>query len=472
MSKSNTQTFRDIAIEYKVLKSLCGIDQYRNSQNVEFFLSYGFTPDVFTGNNRKSLAQLIIKYFQKYGTTISQDNLSRIILSNVKKGNDAYLMAKSAFEALDRYEFDTSERKFAYDRLKNLYMYRQIQNNVLDTVNHLQDSQVSDDFELDPTSLIRSNIDNLTGLLAIGGSSVKEGDIFKDDTFLPDLEKKRKDPNLSKGITTGFKVLDNMTNGWHQGELILITGRPGQGKSILLVNFSITAYEAGYNVLYITLEMPYRQQQSRAFAKAFDINYQNFRNPQNMSEEEWDELKEKIDSRKSRNNHLFLLDAPEHSTVEYLDQKIETYENIHGIKVDMLVVDPIYLLRVGKTQSKKEQDDAVGTISHRLKILSMKRKMVTICASQINREGGKRHTSGKKPTGMDLSFTDALVHNSDMIFTITSDSNDLAELHNLKMRDCDGSTIYLRKNFNKISFEYDDILNSKLIKELSEENVI
>jgi len=207
--------------------------------------------------------------------------------------------------------------------------------------------------------------------------------------------------------------------------------------------------------------MPYRQQQQRAFARAFDINYSNFRNPQEMSDEEWTKLKTKIDANKNRRNHLFVLDAPEHSTVEYIDQRIETYENIHGIKIDLLIVDPIYLLKAGKTQSKKELDDQVGTISHRLKLLSMKRKMTTIAASQINREGGKRQASGKDPTGMDLSFTDALTHNSDMIFTITSDSNDLAKLHNVKMRDCQCPTLYLRKNFKCMSFEYEPAMNAQ-----------
>ena len=41
-------------------------------------------------------------------------------------------------------------------------------------------------------------------------------------------------PNSSRGILTGFKRFDDMTNGLHGGELIVLAARPGVGRSTLL----------------------------------------------------------------------------------------------------------------------------------------------------------------------------------------------------------------------------------------------
>jgi hypothetical protein len=79
---------------------------------------------------------------------------------------------------------------------------------------------------------------------------------------------------------------------------------------------------------------------------------------------------------------------------------------------------------------------------------------------------------GKEPDAMDLSFSDRLAHNSDMIFIITSDHNDLAQLHIVKFRDGAGPRIILRKNFSLMQFNYSDDLNdqeeiNKYIKHLT-----
>ena len=57
------------------------------------------------------------------------------------------------------------------------------------------------------------------------------------------------------GITTGLKTLDNLTDGLHRGEFVLMAARPGMGKSGLMQSSALKTAAAGYNGLIFSLEM-------------------------------------------------------------------------------------------------------------------------------------------------------------------------------------------------------------------------
>ncbi len=66
-----------------------------------------------------------------------------------------------------------------------------------------------------------------------------------------------KSPNRVSGLATGLVDLDRRTTGLHEGELIIIAGRPGMGKTTLAMNFAVhAALRGGHPVAVFTLEMP------------------------------------------------------------------------------------------------------------------------------------------------------------------------------------------------------------------------
>ena len=65
-----------------------------------------------------------------------------------------------------------------------------------------------------------------------------------------------KNPDALAGIPSGFKRLDKMTNGFHGGELIVIAGRPGMGKTSLAMNMvEHAALSKKYSCAVFSLEM-------------------------------------------------------------------------------------------------------------------------------------------------------------------------------------------------------------------------
>ena len=54
-----------------------------------------------------------------------------------------------------------------------------------------------------------------------------------------DIEELFKNPDSVKGLSTGFKQLDQLTNGFHEHELIIIAARPAMGKTAFALNLTI-----------------------------------------------------------------------------------------------------------------------------------------------------------------------------------------------------------------------------------------
>ena len=59
---------------------------------------------------------------------------------------------------------------------------------------------------------------------------------------------------MTTHLSTGFKVLDAVTNGLNGGELILIGGRPGMGKTSFALNLAVHIAQQEKNVLYFNFK--------------------------------------------------------------------------------------------------------------------------------------------------------------------------------------------------------------------------
>jgi ABC-type glutathione transport system ATPase component len=98
-------------------------------------------------------------------------------------------------------------------------------------------------------------------------------------------------PDSARGILTGFKEFDRITNGLHKGELMIVAGSTGTGKSVVMHNIGVNAYLGGnspftppetwtglgHNVLYFSLEMPKESMERRIDSCMAGIYYNQIR---------------------------------------------------------------------------------------------------------------------------------------------------------------------------------------------------
>lgn len=76
------------------------------------------------------------------------------------------------------------------------------------------------------------------------------------------------------GLSTGFQSIDALTYGWEPGELIIMGGEPGIGKSAFIINLAINIALQGYIPTIVTLELTSAQLKSRA-ARAYGTGWED-----------------------------------------------------------------------------------------------------------------------------------------------------------------------------------------------------
>lgn len=81
----------------------------------------------------------------------------------------------------------------------------------------------------------------------------------------------RLNENGYSGLITGFRDLDNMTNGFQDGDLIIIAARPSMGKTAFALNIAANISQQNY-VAFFSLEMPAEQLVTRIISKVSNLS--------------------------------------------------------------------------------------------------------------------------------------------------------------------------------------------------------
>lgn len=105
------------------------------------------------------------------------------------------------------------------------------------------------------------------------------------------IEQNSRTDETVTGLASGFPALDNLTTGFHEGEMIIIAARPAVGKTAFVLNIAQKAAVADPTlpVVIFSLEMPDTSLVNRMLAAEGNINSQHMRTGQ-LEAEEWNSL--------------------------------------------------------------------------------------------------------------------------------------------------------------------------------------
>ena len=84
-------------------------------------------------------------------------------------------------------------------------------------------------------------------------------------------------PDEITAIKTGWPTIDEITGGVRIGELVLLMGTTGRGKSVALNNIAHRAAGMGNNVLIVGFEMPARQIAARQDSRWLGVDYKKLK---------------------------------------------------------------------------------------------------------------------------------------------------------------------------------------------------
>jgi replicative DNA helicase len=215
-------------------------------------------------------------------------------------------------------------------------------------------------------------------------------------------------------ITTGFKDLDRALSagGMEKGQLIMIPGDTGMGKSSLLLAIMMNAAKKGHNCAMFTLEMTDHQMFQRQVAADSRIPVSQLKQAQ-LTQSEWVKYYEHAGRLSELSFHI---DESAFITPMTLLSKCRRIQARTGL--DVVGVD--YLALMGADGEFRNETLRLGSISRALKLIAKDLNVVMLVCAQLNAKQIALRQD-KRPQLADLRFSSDPNNDSDIVMFVFRD---------------------------------------------------
>jgi replicative DNA helicase len=211
------------------------------------------------------------------------------------------------------------------------------------------------------------------------------------------------------GVPTGFIDLDKLLGGLQQSDLLIIAGRPGSGKTGLMLNVAKNAamvYKK--HVAVFSLEMSNDQLVQRLISQETGIDSQRLRLG-DIHDHEWPLFVQAANVLSDA--QIFLDDTPA-LTPNQLRSKCRRLDQEYGL--DLVIVDYLQLMQGDGRNENRVQE--VSSISRGLKQLARELNVPVLAGAQLSRAVEQRQD--KRPVLSDLRESGSLEQDSDIVMFI------------------------------------------------------
>lgn len=233
-----------------------------------------------------------------------------------------------------------------------------------------------------------------------------------------DLQAAEARGDLTTGIPTGLAAYDALTGGLHRGDLTIVAGRPGMGKTSLALGWAVDVSRrlrkqpVPLGALMASLEMPRMQLAHRLLCMQGGVNVSRLRNLGTLSTGDWDRL---LGAVAALEGGRFYIDDTPAQTVAGLRSLVRREKARflrEGVDLAVVVVDYLQLMR-GPEGARHHREQEVSGISQGLKALAKEQGLAVVALSQLNRAVEAR--ADKRPTLADLRESGAIEQDADNV---------------------------------------------------------
>jgi len=211
------------------------------------------------------------------------------------------------------------------------------------------------------------------------------------------------------GVPSAFTEVDNYTGGFQKSDLIIVAGRPSQGKTAFVLSVARNASIIhDVPVGFFSLEMSSQQLVLRLICAEARVDAHSVRTGR-LPEDEWRKLSTSVG--KLYKAKIFIDDTPALSVLE-VRAKARRLKAEHN--VGMIVVDYLQLMQGPKNAQSREQE--ISTISRSLKALAKEINIPVVALSQLNRAVEAR--GDKRPVLADLRESGAIEQDADVVLFV------------------------------------------------------
>lgn len=340
-------------------------------------------------------ADLIVSYVKLYKDIPTP----RVVEEQLAKGNNKATIdyCNTLWSKINDFKWDEKEFAFNLQKLKNKYaekQFLQFRENLINTPPEKFDLEKS----LQDMHRISQNVKSVRTKKSYERKTIKDAI----PEFKEEFNAKLKDPTFDKGIMTGYSYLDSVTDGLRGGELLLVGGESGGGKSMLLLNMAVQIwlgnntfemrenFGKGHNVIYFSLEMPFKPCRNRLLSRLSGAPSKLIRNAK-LGKEDANKLTNAVQFVKIYPYEFEIVDIPRGATMETIEMLYEeakmTYEP------DVIVIDYLGLMEY----EEADLDDwlKLGKIAEKIHEFARVHNKVVLSAVQLNRAKASKDVEEK-----------------------------------------------------------------------------
>jgi replicative DNA helicase len=423
------------SFQMKVISSLLTHKEFL--QNINDVLS----DEYFSNPAHKWIINEILKYYEKYHTTISMD----ILKVEMKKLDNEVLKVSVKEQLREAYKADIDDLQYVQEEFSTFCKNQQLKKALLNSVDLLK----AGDYD---------SIKYMIESAMKAGQDKNIGHEYKRDT-----ESRYREDHRKIVPTPWNEINELVQGGLGNGDLGLIFGNPGGGKSWTLVALGGFAVQMGYNVIHYTLELSeaYTGRRYDAFFTGTPVD-------------QLEKHKEHVETLTADlPGELIIREFPMgKTTIGTIEAHINKVKDL-GIEPDLIIIDYIDLLSTRKRNvDRKGEIDDIYTST---KGLARELNIPIWSVSQVNRAGAKDDIiEGDKAAG---SYDKMMITDLSMSLSRKKEDkvNGTGRLHIMKNRyGMDGLTFQVDVNTSNghisVGNHYDEEADTVTSKKQSSEN--
>jgi len=289
--------------------------------------------------------------------------------------------------------------QFYLDRLRKRFVFAQINSEMPD----FRAAMESEDVE--------SAVQHMRTMIAGATEQLQPNSFATLDTLAEevraDYEHAKLHPGL-RGITLGWPTLDALTLGAQGGDLIVVAGRTGMGKSWVLSKMAHESWLSGHSILFVSMEMSLVPIARRFVGLHSGIN-PNYIRAGHLSSQGEQKLLQELEDITATGANAFFLSGDFKKEVSAIEEMVSEFD------CEIIYIDAAYLLSpTAKRGGSITRWEQIATVVQELKQLALKTNKPIVISVQMNRNVKKRSTKSLD-TG-DIAGSDSIPQDASIVF--------------------------------------------------------